>query len=188
MPPAPQAQQQAQGSGGQGRGYIGLEAQLPHPEIGADRLLRQLAGQGVVIISDGVGDHQVLPVGAEAAALGQEGGKAGVLPGIVRRPGVHDPQAEAPDLVGKQALIVHFPRRGAVALRQHRPAQGVHRVADHAEQPPVTGLAGLLGVQRRQLPVQPVLGHAHVAGFHRRVRHEPGGAEQEHVPVKQLLR
>ena len=30
--------------------------------------------------------------------------------------------------------------------------------------------------------------HAHVAALHRRVRHEPGGAEEEHVAVEELLR
>ena len=184
MPLSPEAPQQAQGPGGQGRGHIGLEAHRPHLQIGVGGQVRQLPGERVVVPGDGVCRHQILPVGAEGPAVLQEVGKAGVLPGVVGRPGVHDPQAEAPDLVGKETLKVQGPGLAPVALQQHRPAQGVHRVADHAEQALEPGLPGQAAVVGSQGAVGLVLGHADIPGLHRRVRHEPGGAEEEHVAVE----
>ena len=188
MPPPPQAQQQTQRPRRQGRGHKGLKAHSPHLQVGVGGQLRQLPGEGIVIVCDGVGDDQILPVGAEAASVCEKIRKSLVLFCVVGRPGVHHPQAEAPDLVREQSLTVQDARLVPVALQQHRPAQGIHRVADHAEQALIPGRPGLFRVQCRQLPVQLILGHAHVSLFHRRVRHEPGRAEQEHVSRKQLLR
>ena len=149
--------------------------------------VRQLPGERVVVPGDGVCRHQILPVGAKGPAVLQEVGKAGVPFGVVGSPGVHDPQAEAPDLVGKETLKVQDPGLAPVALQQHRPAQGVHRVADHAEQALEPGLPGQAAVVGGQGAVGLVLGHAHIPGLHRRVRYEPGGAEEEHVAVKDVL-
>ncbi len=103
MPAPPQRQQQLHGAGGDGGGHIGLESQLPDPQIGGDHQVRQLPGQAVVIVGEGVGDHQPLAVGAIAAAVGEKAAEPGILPGKVGRPGVHDPQAEALDLFRPKA-------------------------------------------------------------------------------------
>ena len=183
VPLPPQQGQQAQRTGAEGRGHVGLEAQLPHLQIGVGHPLCQFTGEGVVIAADGVGQHQILPVGAEGAALREVGGEAGILAGEVQRSCVHDAQAEAPHLTGPQARAVR-----PAARSQHRAAQGVHRIADHTEQALIPPVPRHAGVGRRQLTVQAVLGHAHVAAGDGGVRHHAGGAEQEHVPVKQLLR
>ena len=177
MPLSPQQGQQAQRAGGQGRGHIGLVAQLTHLQIGVGHLLRQLTGEGIVIVRNGVGQHQVLAVGAEGAALGEVGREAGVPPGVVQGAGVHNAQAEAPDL-----------DRGQAAFTQDSAAEGVHRIADHAEQAAVVLRPGHTGVDGHQLPVQAVLGHADIPRRNGGIRDHPGGAEQEHVAVEQLLR
>ena len=127
-------------------------------------------------------------MGAVGAAVHEKVRKSRVPLGIVPGPGVHDPQSEAPDLVGEQAQIVRLPGLVPVALQQRRPAQGVHRVADHAEHATVPPFPGLPGVGGGQGAVELVLGHAHVPALYRRVRHKPGGAEEEHIAVKYLLR
>ena len=177
MPLSPQQRQQAQRAGAEGGGDVGLVAQPAHLQIGVGDLVRQLAGQGVVVVRHGVGQHQILPVGAEGATLREIGREAPVPPGIVQGAGVHDAQSEAPHL-----------RRGKAALPHRGAAQGIHRVTDHAEQAAVVLLPRHARVDGRQLPVQAVLRHAHVPGGDGHVRHHAGGAEQEHVPVKELLR
>ena len=177
MPLPPQQGQQAQRTGGQGRGHIGLVAQLTHLQIGVGHLLRQLTGEGVVVVRNGVGQHQVLAVGAEGAALGKVGREARVPPGVVQGAGVHNAQTEPPDL-----------GRGQAAFTQDGTAEWVHRIADHAEQAPVPPVPGHAGVDGHQLPVQAVLGHADIPRRNGGIRDHPGGAEQEHVAVEQLLR
>ena len=56
MPVSPEGQQQLHGAGGHGGGHIGLEAQLPDTEVGGLDKLRQLPGEGVVIVFNGVGN------------------------------------------------------------------------------------------------------------------------------------
>ena len=106
MPLPPQGEQQGQRPGGHGGGHIGLEAQRPHLQVGRHGELSQLLGQGVVIVVDGVGDGQSGAVGAEGAALGEEASEFLVPLGVIGRPGVHHPQAEALDLLGPQTLAV----------------------------------------------------------------------------------
>ena len=188
MPLPPQAQQQAQRPRRQGRSHKGLKAHSPHLKVCMGGQIRQLPGEGIVIVRNGVGDDQVLSMGAEAAAVREVLRKTGIPFSIVGRPSVHHPQAEALHLVGKQASAIQDSIFIPVALQQHRPAQGIHRIADHAKQALIPGRPGLFRVQRRQVPVQLVLSHAHVSVFHRRIRHEPGRAEQEYISIKQLLR
>ena len=188
MPLPPQTGQQAQRPGAEGRGHIGLEPQPPHLQIGFDHPLRQLTGQCVIVVFYGVGRHQIGSVGAVGTPLRQKGGKPWLLPGIVHGSGLHDPQSEAPHLMGKQPSAVPPARLVPVALLQHRPAQGIHRIADHAEHSSIAPLPGHAGIADRQFPVHLILGHADIPGGNGGIRHEPGGAEQEHIPVKHLLR
>ena len=73
VPLAPQGEQDGQGAGGQGGSHVGLEANFPHDQVGGDRLVGQFLGNFLVVVLDGVGDKQAGAVGAEGAALGEEG-------------------------------------------------------------------------------------------------------------------
>ncbi len=77
MPAPAERQQQLHGAGGNGRSHIGLEAQLPDPQIGGGHQLRQLPGEAVIIMGEGV--DQPLTVRTIAAAIQQEAAEPGIL-------------------------------------------------------------------------------------------------------------
>ena len=69
MPLSPQGEQDGQGAGGEGGGHVGLEADLPHDQVGGDRLVGEFLGDLLIIMFNGVGDKQPGAVGAEGAAF-----------------------------------------------------------------------------------------------------------------------
>ena len=186
MPLPPEQQQKLHGAGGHRRGHEGLEAQLPDTKVGGEDLRRQGLGEGVIVVGDGVGQDQALAVGTEAAALRQEGGVAGVPLREVRRPGVHHAEAQAPDLLGEEALVVQVSGLVPVGGQVRRPAEGVHRVAHHQEQAPEPPLPGQAGVALRQGAVCGQLGHADIAaGPHG--GDGLGGGEEEDIAVEEAV-
>ncbi len=96
MPFFLQAAQNGDGARGQSRGDIGLEAGCPDPQVFRDRPLGQLSGNGFVIGSKAVDDPKAPSVGAVDPELI---GWQAQFPGMEDRPGVHDAQAKAPDLL-----------------------------------------------------------------------------------------
>ena len=142
---SPQKLEKGNGGRGQAGGTVGLKAQVPHPEVGPPGQLRQAEGKGLVIfIPPMIGHHQSLSVGTIDPALGK------VNPFFLRKvgcPGGHDPQAEALDLLGKQAVKVVGSVQSLVAAEEGRPGQQIHRVGDLAED---AGKARLPGLGRGQ--------------------------------------
>ena len=188
MPLPPQGEQQGQRPGGHGGGHIGLEAQRPHLQVGRHGELSQLLGQGVVIVVDGVGDGQSGAVGAEGAALGEKAGEFLVPLGVIGRPGVHHPQAEALDLLRPQALAVPHAVLVLVALQIGGLGQGVHRVGHGAPQALIVGFPGHAGIVLDDAGVGLELGHAHVLHLGANRGDALGGHKDEQVPVEQLFR
>ncbi len=108
------------------------------------------------------------------------------LPGAEAGPSGHDPQAEALDLLRRQAQKVQTAGLVPVAVQEDRPAQVVHRVGDLAEQPPEFCLPGQARVLAEHGPVGLKLLHPHVAPG-AQGRYAPGGGKQKEVAAKQLL-
>ena len=147
----------------------------------------QFLGNFLVVVLNGVGDKQSGAVGAEGAALGEEGGELLVLLGKVGRPGIHHAKAVALDLLRPQALAVPVAILVLVALQIGGLGQGVHRVGHGAPQALEVGLPGHAGVGLDDGGVILKLGHAHILhlGAHR--RDALGGHKDKHVAVEEVF-
>ena len=186
MPAPAERQQQLHGAGGNGRGHVGLEAQLPDPQIGGGHQFRQLPGEAVIIMGEGVGDHQPLTVRTIAAAIQQEAAEPGILLGKIGRTGVHDPQSEALDLFRPKPLPVPLAVGPLVGGQIRRLAQGIHRVGQYNKESPESRLPGLPGVVLHQRPVGAELGHPHVPDTASHRRNAASGGEEEHITAEQV--
>jgi hypothetical protein len=180
--------QDGQRGRGQGRGHVGLVAELAHLEIGRDGEPRQLARARVVVARDGVRDHKLLAVRAERAALGQKLREGGVFLGVVDGPRVHDAEAEALHLLGQQTATVERARFVLVRGKKRRLRQRVDRVGHDREQPAEARLAGFFRIQAHEAAVGLQLRHAHVARRLREGRHALRRGEHKHVAVEDTLR
>ena len=179
----PQQPQKADRRRGQTRRNIGLEAQLPHPEVGSLGQLRQVPGQSVVIgFAAMICDDKPLAVGAVYPPFGKiHALPVSVIGGSCR----HNAQAEALDLLGKQTGIVYFSRLIAVALQKNRPGKLVHRVGHLAEQAAEMGFPRLSGIGCQHGAVGRILGHPHVIDAGIQPRHAPRGSKDKQVAVKE---
>ena len=181
---APDELQDGQAGRGDGRGDVGLEAQGPDLHVGSHRLSRQLQRQGFVIGIGIVGDDQARPVGPIGPQFRTAFAHA---PGHEVRPGLHDAQPEAHDLLRQQAAKIQRASFVAVGLQEHRPGKQIHRVRDLAEQAPEAGASGLFRVGAQHVPILFELQHPHVPGS-ANGRHAPGSGEKEEVAVEQVRR
>ena len=157
-------------------------------EIGRYRKLCQLLRPLVVIMLDGIRDHKIFAVGAEGTALRQEPGKSGIPFRVISRPGVHDAQSKALDLLRKQAHPVKLSGLVLIALQKRRFRQRIHRIRNRAEQSLKLLFSGHPGVMADDLGIILKLIHPDVlhAGAHR--RDSLGSDKDEDVAVKQLFR
>ena len=137
---------------------------------------------------NGIGHHQILAVGAEAAPLCQKLLKPLVSLCIVGRSGVHDAQTVALNLLRAQSLLVKNAVLVCIAGQISCLCQRIHRIGHNGEQALKVFLPGLAGVLGHDLGIILKLIHSHILDLRTYRRNSLGGHEYEHIALEQLLR